>query len=59
MPERRGSLWNFMRLNSGKPDMAGKNRFQVSGVRCQQTDDSIYNLIGPDVIRFVILTPDT
>ena len=32
---------------------------QVSGVRCQQTDDRVRNLMMGDVIAFVFLTPDT
>ena len=31
----------------------------VSGVRCQQTDDRLRNLVILKVIRLVILTPDT
>jgi hypothetical protein len=37
VPERRGPLWNFMRLNSGKSNTADKK----IGIRCQKTDDSM------------------
>ena len=33
-------------------------RFQVSGVRCQQKKDIMQDLIIPDVIGFLILTPE-
>jgi hypothetical protein len=33
-------------------------RCQVSGVRCQQTDDGLKNLMVPAVIGFAILTPE-
>jgi hypothetical protein len=35
------------------------NRFQVSGVRCQQINDLVQKLIILNIIRFVFLTPDT
>jgi hypothetical protein len=39
--------------------LRNEGRFQVSGVRCQKKDDRSRTLIILEVIKFVILTPDT